>query len=105
MSDSNVSLIVALKGSTDLEKDGRIIRFGSDANLNTVRGLAAEKLGIAGDIEELVLLDASDKLLGGINQVREQQVVYVDHKDHIKEVPSPRGLPFVGNLPEMLPNT
>lgn len=103
--DTTTSLIVTLKGTTDIEKDGRIIRFGSGANLSTVRGLAAEKLGIAGNPEDLVLLDASDHILAGIEQVRDQQVVHVDHKNHIREVPGPRGLPFVGNLPEMLPNT
>ncbi|ORY94519.1 cytochrome P450 [Syncephalastrum racemosum] len=102
--DTITSLIVALKGSIDIEKDGRIIRFGSGANLSTVRGLAAEKLGIAGNPEDLVLLDVSDQVLAGIDQVRAQQVIHIDHKDHIKEVPRPRRLPFVGNLPEMLPN-
>lgn len=103
--DNTTSLIVVLKGSTDVEKDGRIIRFGNGANLDTVRGLAAEKLSIAGGYADIQLLNEKGELLGGIDAVRDQQVVYIDLKQTIKEViPGPASLPFVGSLYEMLPN-
>ncbi|KAI9300169.1 hypothetical protein BJ944DRAFT_244450, partial [Cunninghamella echinulata] len=57
MSGLTTSLIVALKGASDIEKEGHIIRFGNGANLDTVRGLAAEKLAINGNTQELILLD------------------------------------------------
>ncbi|CAO3620404.1 unnamed protein product [Mucor fragilis] len=103
--DNTTSLIVVLKGSKDVENDGRIIRFGNGANLETVRGLAAEKLSIAGNPSDIQLLNDKDELLGGIDALRNQQVVYVDVKEHIKDViPGPASLPFVGALYEMLPN-
>ncbi|KAF7720877.1 hypothetical protein EC973_005878 [Apophysomyces ossiformis] len=99
------SLIVVLKGSTDIEKDGRIIRFGSGANLDTIRGLAAEKLGITGQTNDILLYDASGNLLGGIDDARQQQVLYIDLQQHIKEIiPGPPKLPFVGNLYDMIPD-
>ncbi|KAI8097025.1 cytochrome P450 [Halteromyces radiatus] len=104
MSDTT-SLIVALKGSKDLEKTGKIIRFGNGANLDTVRGLAAEKLAIGGNSQDLVLLDGSDRLLDGIDDLRKQQVVYVDLPESVKEIiPGPTKLPFVGNLYEFVPD-
>lgn len=103
--DNTTSLIVVLKGSKDVEGEGRIIRFGNGANLDTVRGLVAEKLSIAGNPSDIELLNEKDELLGGIDALRNQQVVYVDVKDHIKNViPGPSSLPFVGSLYEMLPN-
>lgn len=103
--DNTTSLIVVLKGSKDVENDGRIIRFGTGANLDTVRGLVAEKLSIAGNPSDIQLLNDKDELLGGIDALRNQQVVYVDVKQHIKDViPGPSNLPFVGALYEMLPN-
>jgi cytochrome P450/NADPH-cytochrome P450 reductase len=103
--DNTTSLIVVLKGSTDVENDGRIIRFGNGANLDTIRGLAAEKLSIAGGIADIQLLNEKGEILGGIDALRNQQVVYVDLKQHIKDViPGPSCLPFVGSLYEMLPN-
>ncbi|CAO3592069.1 unnamed protein product [Absidia cylindrospora] len=100
MADMNTtSLIVTLKGTKDIEKDGQIIRFGSGANLDTVRGLAAEKLAIGGNSQELVLLDGSGRHLDGIDDLRKQQVVYVDLPNHIQDIiPGPKKLPFVGNL-------
>lgn len=103
--DNTTSLIVVLKGSTDVENDGRIIRFGNGANLNTIRGLVAEKLSIAGATDDIQLLNEKDEILGGIDALKNQQVVYVDLKQHIKDViPGPACLPFVGSLYEMLPN-
>lgn len=104
-SDNTVSLIVALKGTKDIEKEGRIIRFGHGANLDTIRGLAAERLGIAAGYGYIQLLDTKGKLLGGIDDIKSQQVVYVDLRTQIKDViPGPVSLPFVGSLYEMLPN-
>lgn len=105
MSDNTVSLIVALKGCNDIEKEGRIIRFGHGANLDTIRGLAAERLGIASGHEDIQLLNEQGKILGGIDDVKSQQVVYIDLKSQVKDViPGPACLPFVGSLYEMLPN-
>lgn len=106
MADNNTtSLIVTLKGTKDIENDGHIIRFGSGANLDTVRGLAAEKLAIGGNSQELVLLDGSGHILDGIDSVRNQQVVFVDVPGHVKAViPGPNKLPFVGNLYNFLPD-
>ena len=103
--DNTTSLIVVLKGAKDIESEGRIIRFGNGANLDTVRGLAAEKLSITGGYADIQLLNEKGELLGGIDAVRDQQIVYVDIKDQIKDViPGPVSLPFVGSLYEMLPN-
>ena len=104
--NTTTSLIVVLEG-TDVEKDGKIIVFGSGANLNTVRGLAAEKLAIPGTIpqEDILLRNASGKLLEGIDDVRNQQVVHVSLRQHIKDViPGPRKLPFIGSVRELLPD-
>ncbi|KAI9246372.1 cytochrome P450 [Sporodiniella umbellata] len=103
--DNTTSLIVVLKNATDIEKEGRIIRFGSGANLDTVRSLAAEKLGITGGYATLQLLTSQGDLLGGIDDLRNQQVVYVETKEEIREtIPGPAKLPFVGSLYDMLPN-
>ncbi|ORE06120.1 cytochrome P450 [Rhizopus microsporus var. microsporus] len=103
--DNTTSLIIALRGAQDIETEGRIIRFGNGANLDTVRSLAAEKLSIAGGYANLQLLNAKGELLGGIDDVRNQQVVYIDIKEQIREIiPGPTKLPFVGSLYEMLPN-
>ncbi|OBZ91307.1 hypothetical protein A0J61_00634 [Choanephora cucurbitarum] len=103
--DNTTSLIVAFKGVTDIERDGRIIRFGNGANLDTIRGLIAEKLSIAGGIADIQLLDSNGELIETVDAARDQQVVYVDHKQKIKDViPGPTRLPFVGSLYEMLPN-
>lgn len=106
MADCNTtSLIVTLKGTKDIEKDGVIVRFGSGANLDTVRGLAGEKLAIGGASQDLILLDGSDRILDGIDDLRKQQVVYVDLPDRIKQmIPGPKKLPFVGNLYDLLPD-
>ncbi|KAF7726609.1 hypothetical protein EC973_008573 [Apophysomyces ossiformis] len=105
MSENTItSLIVVRKDSTDIEKDGRIIRFGNGANLDTIRSLAAEKLGIVGSADVL-LYDGSGKLVPGVDEARRQQVLYIDLKDQIKEViPGPTKLPFVGNLYDMVPD-
>lgn len=104
--DNTTSLIVVLKGSNDIENNGKIIRFATvGANLNTVRGLAAEKLSITAPLEDILLLNQNGDLLDGIDQVKNQQVVYVDLKEKLKTViPGPTSLPFVGSLYELLPN-
>lgn len=105
---TTTSLIVVLQSSnTDVEKDGQIINFGSGANIDTVRNLAMEKLGVAKNIPlgDIILRDASGKMLDGIDQVRQQQVIYLDLKEHVKEViPGPFKYPFVGSIRELLPN-
>ncbi|KAI7893107.1 cytochrome P450 [Mucor mucedo] len=103
--DNTTSLIVALKGTSNIEKDGRIIRFGNGANLDTIRGLAAEKLGIAVGYTDIQLLNENGDLLAGIDAAKDQQVVYIGLKQQIKDViPGPVNLPFVGSLYELLPN-
>ncbi|KAI9302317.1 cytochrome P450, partial [Cunninghamella echinulata] len=105
MSGLTTSLIVALNGASDIEKEGQVIRFGNGANLDTIRGLAAEKLAINGNTQELILLDGKGDVLNGIDDVRQQQVVYVDLPQKIIEtIPGPTKLPFVGNLYDLLPN-
>ncbi|KAI8377698.1 cytochrome P450, partial [Radiomyces spectabilis] len=105
MTSQTISLIVALKGAENLEDEGRIIRFGTGANLDTIRGLVAEKLSIVGALDDILLLDSHDRLLDGIGELSQQQVVYVDVRNHIKEIiPGPAKLPFVGNLYDLLPN-
>ncbi|KAG1369048.1 hypothetical protein G6F61_012665 [Rhizopus arrhizus] len=103
--DNTTSLIVVLRNTSDVEKDGRIIRFGNGANLDTIRSLAAEKLAITGGYANIQLFNSNGELLGGIDDLRQQQVVYIDTKELIREtVPGPTKLPFVGSLYEMLPN-
>ena len=109
MSENNItSLIVVLaKLSNDVENQGKIIVFGSGANLNTVRSLAAEKLGISSSVplEDIILRSPSSRILEGIDDIRNQQVIYVDLKEHIKDViPGPQKLPFVGSLYSLMPN-
>lgn len=100
----SVSLIVALKGCTNVELEGHIIRIGNGANTNTVRGLAAEKLGLAVPLDEINLETSSGVILTEIEKVKLQQVVYISYKEQIKQVPGPRRLPMVGNLYDMLPD-
>ncbi|KAI9473910.1 MAG: cytochrome P450 [Benjaminiella poitrasii] len=103
--ENTTSLIIALKGTTNIEDDGHIIRFGDKANLDTFRRLAADKLGIIGDISDIQFLNTEGKLLDSIDAIRNQQVAYIDVKQHIKEtIPGPASLPFVGSLYELLPN-
>lgn len=104
-SDNTASLIVALKGSSNIENDGRIIRFGNTADLNIIHKLIAEKLSILGRIDDIVLFDDKDEELVEVDQIKKQQVVYVDLKQHITSaIPGPTGLPFVGALYELLPD-
>lgn len=92
------SLIVALKGSDNIEVDGHIIRIGNGANTNTVRSLASEKLGLAIPLDDISLETATGEVLTEIDRVRSQQVVYINCKERIKDViPGPRGLPMVGS--------
>ncbi|KAI8886916.1 cytochrome P450 [Backusella circina FSU 941] len=103
--NDTTTLIVALRGDKDTEKNGRIIRFGNGANLDTIRGLAAEKLDIVVDYTCIQLYNGMGELLQGIEDARNQQVVYVDMDKPISEsVPGPIKLPFVGNVYDLLPN-
>lgn len=97
-------LIIALKDTQNIEKDGQIIQIGNGANTNTVRGLAAEKLGLAIPLEDIILETVDGKELTEIEKVKEQNVVYIKPRDKIKNVPGPRRLPMVGNVYDMLPD-
>lgn len=104
----NTTLIVTLKrDSQDIEENGKIISFSSDAtSMNTVCELAMEKLGIASNVPltDIVLLDSSHQPINTMDQVRQQQVVYVDLKTKIKDVPGPPKYPFVGSIGSLLPD-
>lgn len=103
--DNTTSLIVVLKGSKNVEEDGRIIRFGSKADMHIIQKQIAEKLSILGGLDDILLFNEKNKQLTTIEQIKEQQVVYVDMKQHITSVvPGPSGLPFVGALYELLPD-
>jgi cytochrome P450/NADPH-cytochrome P450 reductase len=106
MSTNDITtLIVTLRGDNDTEKNGRIIRFGNGANLDTVRGLAAEKLDMVVDYSCVRLLNKTGDLLQSIDDVRNQQVVYVDLDKPISDgIPGPMKLPFVGNVYDLLPS-
>lgn len=99
-----ISLIVALKGCNNIEAEGKIIRIGNGANTNTVRSLAAEKLGLAIPLNDIILETSTGVELTEIEMVRLQQVVYIHFHQQIKEVPGPARLPMVGNLYEMMPD-
>ncbi|KAJ8661380.1 hypothetical protein O0I10_002646 [Lichtheimia ornata] len=105
--DTMTSLIVVLqRDSGDIENQGKIINFGSGASVDTVRNLAMEKLGISTiPAKDVLLLDGSGKSIDTMDQIRQQQVVRVDMKEHIKDViPGPTKYPFVGSIRELLPN-
>ncbi|CDS13486.1 hypothetical protein LRAMOSA05662 [Lichtheimia ramosa] len=104
--DTITSLIVVLEGSQQIENDGKIIVFGNGASIDTVRNLAIEKLAIARNIPlaDILLRDGSGNILDGIDQVRQQQVVYVGIKGSIKTtIPGPVKYPFTGSIREILP--
>lgn len=104
--DTITSLIVVLEGSQQIENDGKIIVFGNGASIDTVRNLAIEKLAIARNIPlaNILLRDGSGNILDGIDQVRQQQVVYVGIKGSIKTtIPGPVKYPFTGSIREILP--
>jgi cytochrome P450/NADPH-cytochrome P450 reductase len=105
MAENCISLIVALKGCESIEADGHIISIGNGANTNTVRSLAAEKLGLAVGLDNIILETASGIILTEIEKVRLQQVVYISLVEKIKDtIPGPRRLPMVGNLYDMMPD-
>lgn len=99
-----ISLIVALKGCENIETEGHIIRVGNGANTDTVRTLAAEKLGLGVALVDIILETTSGEVLTEIERVKSQQVVIINLKDQIKDVPGPTKLPMVGNLYDMLPD-
>jgi cytochrome P450/NADPH-cytochrome P450 reductase len=104
MSDT-ISLIVAIKGTENIEADGHIIRIGNGANTNTVRSLAAEKLSLAIPLDDIILETSTGEVLTEIDRVKLQQVVYINFEEQIKDViPGPRRLPMVGNLYDMMPD-
>lgn len=107
MPQGATSVIVVLeRDSTDIENKGKIINFGDGASVDTVRNLAMDKLGISTiPANDVVLLDGSGKPIDTMDQMRQQQVVRVDVKEHIKDViPGPTKYPFVGSIRELLPN-
>ncbi|KAI9255697.1 cytochrome P450 [Phascolomyces articulosus] len=104
---TSLIVVLATASTKDVENEGKIIAFGSGANLNTVRTLAAEKLGISSSVplEDIILRAPSGRILEGINDIRDQQVIHVDLQEHIKEViPGPQKLPFVGSLYSLMPD-
>lgn len=102
---STTSLIVAIKGTDNVEQDGAIVRFGAGASMDTLRGLVAEKLSIATGSQDLILEDGNGNILSGIDHARQQQVIYVNLGDQVKLPAVPRRtLPYFGNLYEMLPD-
>lgn len=99
MPDNNTTaLIVALKTAQDIESEGEIIQIGNGANTNTVRSLASEKLGLAVALDDIILEAADGEVMTEIDQVRSHQLIYINFKEQVKEVPSPPKLPMVGNL-------
>jgi hypothetical protein len=102
---SSFSLVVVLKDSNSIEEDGRVIRFGINANINTVRALAAEQLDLLVPADDVVLETETGVLLTEVEIVRLQQVVYVRLvQEIVKVTPGPRGLPIVGNFYDMMPD-
>lgn len=100
-----ICLIVALKGCENTENDGHIIRIGNGASTDTVRSLAVEKLGICAPLAEITLETSKGEVLTEIDQIRNQQVVYINYPEQIKDIiPGPRGLPMVGNLYDIMPD-
>ncbi|KAI9363256.1 cytochrome P450 [Pilaira anomala] len=99
-----ISLIVALKNCENIEVDGKIIRIGNGANTNTVRSLAAEKLGLTIPLNDIILETSTGDELTEIEKVKLQQVVFINFQQQIKEIPGPVRLPMVGNLYDMMPD-
>ncbi|KAI9033750.1 cytochrome P450 [Phycomyces nitens] len=105
MTKHKLSLFVVLKGSDNVERDGKMICFDSGDDLDTIRGHIADALSIMSPKEEILLLDDSESILNSRAAIFNQQLVYVDLKDQIKHtIPGPISIPFVGSLYEMLPN-
>jgi hypothetical protein len=102
---STTSLIVAIKGTDNVEQDGAIVRLEAGASMDTLRSRIADKLAIATDKEGLILEDTNGDRLTTIEQARKQQVIFVNLDDQIKlpAVPA-RTLPYFGNLYELLPD-
>ncbi|KAI8981092.1 cytochrome P450 [Pilobolus umbonatus] len=100
-----ITLIVAFKECKDIEKDGHIIHFHTNSTIDTLRSLAAEKLSVQCNLNDVQLLDEEDHVIDTMDNISQQHVVFVDTKDPIIEViPGPRKLPIVGSLYEMLPD-
>ncbi|KAI7898001.1 cytochrome P450 [Cokeromyces recurvatus] len=104
MVDTTISLIIVIKGSKDVETNGKIIGIGNGANTNTVRSLAAEKLGLAIPLDDIVLETPTGEVLTEIDKVKSQHVVYINVKNKIKTIPGPPRLPMIGNFYEMMPD-
>jgi cytochrome P450/NADPH-cytochrome P450 reductase len=103
--DNTTSLIVAFKGTADVETNGHIIRYRNNVTYDFLRKQIADKLSILGGSQDIQTFSEKDELLTDIDQIKNQKVVYVDLKQHIiTQIPGPRGLPFVGALYELLPD-
>lgn len=102
---STTTLIVAIKGTDNVERDGAIVRLESGASMDTLRSRIAEKLAITNGVEDLILEDANGGSLTTIDQICKQQTIYVNLADQIKLPAVPTGtLPYFGNLYQLLPD-
>lgn len=104
MSDYS-TLVIALKGCDNIETDGCIIRLKNDADIHTIRTLGSKKLGLAIPLDDIILETSGGETLNDIDRIKLEQVIYINTKDQIKEVPVPHGLlPYVGDLYSMIPD-
>ncbi|CAO3680931.1 unnamed protein product [Umbelopsis ramanniana] len=102
---SKTSLIAAIKGTDNVESNGATITFDNGASMDKLRSLVADQLGIASGHQDLILEDANGNVLSEIDQVRQQEVIYVNLKDQVRLPAVPkRSLPYFGNLYDMLPD-
>ncbi|ORX53232.1 cytochrome P450 [Hesseltinella vesiculosa] len=96
-------IVVCLKGDTT----NQVIQVADEkAKLDNIRQLAAEALHIlVDDTREILLYNSSGRLLGGVDDIWQEQVIYVDLPCHVKDaIPGPTKLPIVGNLYDLMPN-
>jgi cytochrome P450/NADPH-cytochrome P450 reductase len=102
---SKTSLIAAIKGTDNVESNGATIKFDNGASMDKLRSLVADNLGIASGHQDLILEDANGNVLSEIDQVRQQEVIYVNLKGQVRLPAVPkRSLPYFGNLYDMLPD-
>lgn len=102
---SNYStLIIALKGCDDIETDGFIIHLEKDADMDVIRTLASEKLGLVVPLDEIIFETSGGEILNDIDSIKSKQVVYATCKEQFKEISRVPRFPFVGNLYSMVPD-